>query len=241
MSDITSESVSEAERWHKQYAEIAELAGALAHEIRNPLSTISMNLKLVAEDLPDDESANSRRLHTKLDTIQTECNHLENILEAYLQFVRVGEIELEPTDLNEVVKQFLDFFKPQAESVKVEISFHPAADLPEIPIDSVLMKQVLQNLARNSLDAMPEGGVIELQTSLKNEAVVLEVIDNGQGMPKEACAKIFRAFYSRKANGSGLGLSTVRKIVEAHRGQISCESEPDRGTRMTLTFPVPKP
>jgi signal transduction histidine kinase len=240
MSDITSKSDSEAERWRKQYAEIAELAGALAHEIRNPLSTISMNLKLVAEDLPDDETANSRRLHTKLDTIQTECNHLENILEAYLQFVRVGEIELEPTDLNEVVKQFLDFFKPRANSASVEISFHPAADLPEIPIDSVLMKQVLQNLARNSLDAMPEGGVIELQTSLKNNTVVLEVIDTGQGMPKEACGKIFRAFYSRKANGSGLGLSTVRKIVEAHRGQISCESEPDRGTRMTLTFPVLK-
>jgi len=238
MSDITSDSDSDADRWRKQYAEIAELAGALAHEIRNPLSTISMNLKLVAEEIPDNESANSRRMHTKLETIQNECNHLENILEAYLQFVRVGEIEKEPANLNDVVKQFLDFFKPKAESASVEISFHPAVDLPEIPIDSVLLKQVLQNLARNSLDAMPEGGVIEFQTSFKDDSVVLEVIDTGQGMPTEACEKVFRAFYSRKPDGSGLGLSTVRKIVEAHNGQISCESEPDRGTRMTFTFPV---
>lgn len=240
MSDVTTPAETEAERWRKQYAEIAQLAGVLAHEIRNPLSTISMNLTLASEEIPEDESATSRRLHTKLDTIQKECDHLENILNAYLQFVRVGELDLEPASLNDLVKEFLEFFKPEAKSADVEISFHPSADLPAIPIDQVLLKQVLQNLARNSLEAMPEGGVIELQTSHKDSCVVLEVIDNGAGMPKEACEKVFEAFYSRKSGGSGLGLSTVRKIVEAHGGRVSCESEPDRGTRMTLTFPVPQ-
>lgn len=239
MSDIAAESGAEAERWRKQYQEIAQLAGALAHEIRNPLSTISMNLKLASEEIPEDESATSRRLHTKLDTIQKECDHLENILNAYLQFVRVGELDLEPANLNDLVRKFLEFIKPQATSAHVEISFHPTADLPAIPVDPVLMKQVLQNLIRNSLEAMPDGGTIELQTSRRDSAVHLEVIDSGSGMPKELCEKVFEAFYSRKAGGSGLGLSTVRKIVEAHGGCISCESELGRGTRMTLSFPVP--
>jgi len=197
-----------------------------------------VNLKLASEEIPEDDSATSRRLHTKLDTIQQQCDHLENILNAYLQFVRVGELDLEEANLNDLVKQFLDFFKPNAESAGVEISFHPAPDLPTIPIDSVLLRQVLQNLARNSLEAMPDGGTIELQTSYRDGAVHLEVIDTGCGMPEELSEKVFEAFYSRKSGGSGLGLSTVRKIVEAHGGRISCESESNRGTRMTLSFPV---
>lgn len=238
MTEATPTELSELERLRRQYAEMAQLAGALAHEIRNPLSTISMNLNLVAEELPESDSAQTRRLQSKIETIQQECRHLENILNAYLQFVRAGELELEPADLNEVVKRFLDFCKPQAESAGVELSFHLSPGLPQIPLDASLMRQVLQNLTRNSLDAMPEGGVIEFQTRCENGSVTLEVIDNGEGMPQETCARIFEAFYSRKADGSGLGLSTARKIVEAHGGNICCDSEPGRGTRMTLTFPV---
>jgi len=239
MTEAAFTELSELQRLQRQYAEMAQLAGALAHEIRNPLSTISMNLDLVAEELPDDESAQTRRLHQKIETIQRECRQLENILNAYLQFVRAGELELEPADLNDVVTRFLDFFKPQADSAGVELSFHLATGLPLIPLDASLMRQVLQNLSRNCLDAMPEGGVIEFQTRCENGDVVLEVIDNGAGIPRESCEKIFEAFYSRKPGGSGLGLSTARKIVEAHGGRISCDSEPDRGTRMTLRFPVP--
>lgn len=239
MTEATPTELSELERLRRQYAEMAQLAGALAHEIRNPLSTISMNLGLVAEELPEDESPQARRIHGKIETIQRECRQLENILNAYLQFVRAGELELQPADLNEVVKHFLDFFKPQAASAGVELSFHLSPGLPQIPLDASLMRQVLQNLTRNSLDAMPEGGVIEFQTRGENGSVVLEVIDNGEGMPAETCQRIFDAFYSRKAGGSGLGLSTVRKIVAAHGGQIACESEPGQGTRMRLTFPIP--
>jgi signal transduction histidine kinase len=240
MTEAAPTELSDLERLRKQYAEMAQLAGALAHEIRNPLSTINMNLDLVAEELPENESAQSRRLHQKIEIIQRECRQLENILNAYLQFVRVGELELEPADLNEVVKRFLDFFKPQAETANVELSFHLAPGLPQIPLDASLIRQVLQNLTRNSLDAMPDGGVIEFQTRCDNGDVVLEVIDNGEGIPQETCEKIFDAFYSRKTGGSGLGLSTVRKIVEAHGGRISCDSEPGRGTRMALRFPVPR-
>jgi len=238
MTEATSTELSELQRLRQQYAEMAQLAGALAHEIRNPLSTISMNLDLVAEELPADESAQTRRLHQKIELLQGECRQLENILNAYLQFVRVGELELEPADLNQVVKRFLDFFKPQADSANVELSFHLAPGLPQIPLDASLIRQVLQNLTRNCLDAMPEGGVIEFQTRCENGDVVLEVIDNGAGIPQESCEKIFEAFYSRKAGGSGLGLSTARKIVEAHGGRISCDSEPGRGTSMTLKFPA---
>ena len=227
----------ERQRLLAQYAEIATLAGGLAHEIKNPLSTIGMNLELMVEDLADSDSLRDRRLLNKIQTVQHECLHLENILKAFLQFARVGELELVELDLNDLVRAFIDFYQPQAAECGIEISPHLATDLPKVRLDHSLMRQVLMNLAINAQQAMPHGGLLELQTYVREGRVYLGLIDNGTGMNKGTTSKMFQAFFSTKTGGSGLGLPTVRKIVEAHHGTISCESEPGRGTRFRISLP----
>lgn len=229
---------SDTARLQRQFEEISILAGGLAHEIRNPLSTISMNLELIAEEVEDEGTPASRRLLQRIATIQQECGQLEAILNDFLQYARVGQIDAAPADLNEIVTSFIEFYRTQANEHRVEISPHLGSDLPNVEVDRSLFRQVLMNLGRNSLEAMPAGGVIELQTRREGDQLLLEFIDNGEGMDEQTRDRIFEAFFSRKQGGSGLGLATVRKIVEAHRGQIHCESEPGQGTRMTILLPV---
>ncbi len=228
----------ERERLQKQYSEIATLAGGLAHEIRNPLSTILLNLNLLSEELEHGESARDRRMLNKLVGIQRECRRLEDILDAFLQFARVGELRLVPADLNEIVQDFAAFIQPEAVEHGVELSPHLDPDLPPVCLDESLFRQVLMNLVRNAQQSMPEGGLLELQTSHTGDKVCLAIIDNGVGMDERTRSRMFQAFFSTRSAGSGLGLPTVRKIVEAHGGAIDCESEPGQGTRFSILLPV---
>jgi len=228
----------ERRRLQAQYAEIAFLAGGLAHEIKNPLSTIGLNLELMAEDLGPAESPRDRRLLQRIERVQTECRRLEAILKAFLQFARVGELDRVATDLNVEVREFIDFFQPHAAEHGIDVSPHLAVDLPPVSVDRALLRQVLLNLALNAQQAMPGGGLLELQTCAKDGRVLIELIDNGRGMDAATREKMFQVFFSTKPGGSGLGLPTVRKIVEAHGGTISCESEPGQGTRFTISLPA---
>jgi signal transduction histidine kinase len=229
---------NERQRLLAQYAEIAALAGGLAHEIKNPLSTIGMNLELMAEDLDVESSPRDRRLIARIQTVQRECKNLENVLNDFLQFARAGELNLSTADLNQAVLEFVDFYKPLASDQGIEISPHLESGLPKLLLDGALMRQVLLNLALNAQQAMPNGGLLELQTCFRDGRVHLDMIDNGSGMDARTREKMFQAFFSTKAAGSGLGLPTVRKIVEAHGGTITCDSEPGRGTRFTVSLPA---
>lgn len=228
----------ERDRLEKQYNEIAVLAGGLAHEIRNPLSTIQMNIELLFEEIEESTDSAAHRMVRKLRTIQSQCESLEEILEAFLQFTRAGELHLEEVNLADVVRQFLEFYKPKAEESGIDIRPHLRSDLPVVQLDIRLITQVLINLVQNAQQAMPEGGLLELQTSQQGNSLILEIIDTGCGMSSQALTKMFQVFFSTKPNGSGLGLPTVRKIVEAHGGTITCESEINRGTKFTLSFPI---
>lgn len=227
----------ERQRLAAQYAEIAALAGGLAHEIKNPLSTISLNLELLVEDIAESESPRDRRMLKRIQSVQRECQNLELILDEFLTFARVGQLELVASDLNQVVREFIEFYQPEAAAQGMEISPHLSPDLPPVSLDRPAFRQVLMNLALNAQQAMPRGGLLELQTRLRDDRVHLDFIDNGIGIDPHALPRIFEVFFSTKPGGSGLGLPTVKKIIEAHGGQISVESEPGRGTRFTISFP----
>lgn len=220
-----------------RYAEIAALAGGLAHEIKNPLSTISLNLELLGEEVSEGDSPRDRRMLKKILAVQRECRRLEVILEDFLKFARVGEVEPAECDLNQLVRDFLEFYQPEAASNGVEISLHLAPDLPLVRLDGALFRQVLVNLTLNAQQAMPRGGTIELQTRLYNGRVELEIIDQGCGMNEQTLSRIFDVFYSTKSGGSGLGLPTVKRIVEAHGGRVTVASEPSVGTRFIVSLP----
>ena len=228
----------ERKRLQAENTELATLAGGLAHEIRNPLSTIGMNLELLADELENDDSQKARRMIRRIGNLQGECRNLEEILNAFLQFARAGELHLSDGNLNIIVSDYIDFLEPQANSMEVELRPHLDSDLPIVMLDKSLMRQALVNLCRNAIEAMPDGGSIDLLTRTRDGDVVLEVIDTGKGMDEKTRSQMFQAFFSTRSGGSGLGLATVRRIVEAHHGRISCESEVGKGTRFTITLPA---
>lgn len=227
----------ERQRLLAQYAEIAALAGGLAHEIKNPLSTINLNLELLAEDFAGSEESRDRRAQKKIEVVRRECRRLQSILDEFLKFARVGEIDSVEADLNQAVTEFIEFYRPQAAEGGIEISPHLSPDLPGVRLDLMLFRQVLLNLALNAQQAMPKGGLLELQTRVQDGWVRLDLIDNGAGMDERTLSRIFQVFFSTKPGGSGLGLPTVRKIVEAHGGRIDVDSAPGRGTRFTILLP----
>jgi signal transduction histidine kinase len=224
-------------RLQAQYAEIAQLAGGLAHEIRNPLSTMRLNLDLLAEDFREPESTRDRRVLQKIERLQRETSRLQDILEAFLRFVRMHELKLVATDLNAVVDDLCDFYGPQISTRAILIRTHYAHDLPKMVLDVDLFKQALLNLILNAEHAMPEGGELILTTRQEGSANVLEITDTGLGMTDEVRARVFDAFYSTRPGGSGLGLPTTRKIVEAHGGTIHVDSMPGKGSKFTVRMP----
>lgn len=228
---------TERQRLLAQYSEIATLAGGLAHEIRNPLSTMSLNLELLIEEVQDSENPRDQRMLRKLQKVQQEAEQLNELLNDFLQFARVGEQDLIPADLNSLVRDFVEFYRPTAQEYCIEFSLHLESNLPPVKLDESLIRQVLLNLAQNARQAMPDGGHLELQTFVRDGQVHLEFIDTGEGMAEATRSKIFQVFFSTKSDGSGLGLPTVRKIIEAHAGTISCESESGRGTRFLISLP----
>ena len=223
----------------EQYTEIARLAGALAHEIKNPLSTIRLNMDLLAEDVGDADSPRQARVLRKIEVVRRECERLQDLLDDFLRFAKVHRLSVQPTDLNEQVRRALDFFGPKAAEAKIELVDYLSGDLPTVLLDRESFQSALLNLVLNAEQAMPDGGQLVVRTYGTADGVGLDLIDTGCGMDEQTRSQIFKAFFSTKRGGSGLGLSTARKIIEAHGGDILLQSEPGRGTQFTIKLPTP--
>jgi signal transduction histidine kinase len=214
--------------------ELAELAGGFIHEIKNHISTLGLNLQLLAEDFQDPQSHRERRAQERVQRLQGECQRLVDVSNDFLRFARVKDLNLEAVPLASIIEEMVDFFGPTAKQANIEIKCYLPADLPPLRLDADLFKQVLLNLMLNAEQAMPGGGELTIQASRDGDAVCLSLIDTGIGMTPEVVAKVFRPFFSTKSTGSGLGLPTARKIVEAHGGSIDVQSEPGKGTKFTI-------
>ncbi len=223
----------------EQYTEMARLAGGLAHEINNPLSTIRLNMQLLAEDLEEVQTPAGRRSLHRIEVMQRECQRLQDLLDDFLQFAKVRHLQLTPSDLNREINDVLDFYIPEAQAAGIEIVRYLDPDLPSVPLDREAFRGALLNLILNAKQAMPGGGQLVLRTAATNNMVALYVIDNGCGMNETTASQMFDAFFSTKPGGSGLGLPTTGKIIEAHGGRISVQSEVGQGTQFTVELPVP--
>jgi signal transduction histidine kinase len=221
----------------ERLAELGTLTGGLAHEIKNPLSTVQLNLQLLAEDLSP-ENAAYPRLVNRLKTVQKETSRLRDILDDFLRYAGQIELDRHPTDLNELLEELVDFFLPQAQQQKAKVRLK-LADHPLIaPVDPKLIKQAVLNLMLNALQAMPEGGELILSASQNDGHALIDIIDTGRGIPPEAIDKIFRAYYTSKKGGTGLGLAMTQRIVKEHGGTLTVKSDLGKGSDFTLKLPM---
>lgn len=232
---------------------IAVMAGRLAHEIKNPLNVIYMNLQLLQEEWQDPATPKERRLLQKIEILKQEAQRLRDTLDDFLRFARPGTLRLEAADLNTVVEEVVDFVRPDAVSrdIRILTSFFPRP--LDCNIDRDLFKQALLNIFLNAQQAIPDaadspggappsaslaGGArdILVKTSLQKGLASIDVSDTGVGIPPDVLPKIFDAFYSTKASGSGLGLPTTKRIIEAHGGIIEVFSTVGKGTSFRITL-----
>jgi signal transduction histidine kinase len=196
-------------------------------------------MELLAEDFENAESPRDRRALQKIATMQRECDRLQTLLDNFLNFAKIRSLSLEPSDLNRQIRRVVDFFRPQAEAAGIEMICYLDPDLPSVVLDREAFHGALINLVLNAQQAMPKGGQLVVRTKQTAVGVALDLIDTGVGMDAKTRAQIFDAFFSTKQGGSGLGLPTTRKVIEAHGGQIRVESEVGKGTQFTIELPAP--
>lgn len=222
-------------------AEIAELAGGLAHELRNPLSTMMVNLKLLAEDLQEFDARPEdirRRALLKVDVVRKEAERLQHLFEDFLNLAGPCRLRRESLDLNSAVARLVTFFEPMANNQGIKFLVAARAGPVHCAADEQLLSQALLNIVINAQQAMPKGGTIEINTDRVDGCAVIEVADTGVGIAPNDLSKILRPFFSTKPGGTGLGLSITQRIVSEHGGTLDFKSEVGRGTRVTIRIPL---
>ena len=245
----------ERARRAEKLAELGTLTGGLAHEIRNPLSTIKMNLQLLAEDVnhrlkqaqaaaPEETGGIDspeqvwHRYLRKIETVTQEVNRLTETLNDFLRYA--GRMELHPArcEINELLDDLMDFYEPQAQSKGVQIRRSLSKDTLICRADAEALKQAFLNLFINATQAMPEGGELIVSSAAQPPQIKISVIDTGAGIDPAEQEKIFDAYYTTRPGGTGLGLPMSRRIIEEHQGHIELHSESGKGTNFTVVLPL---
>jgi signal transduction histidine kinase len=237
------ESRDEIERLHRtqmsraeHLATLGELATGLAHEIRNPLAGIAGVIEIVGRDLPSTSPARA-----VIRDVRQEIAQIDRILTDLLQAARPHPPEVRASDLNVTVEHAVMLARQQVLSKPIRIELEKDPHLPIVEHDSDQIHQVVLNLLLNSVQAMEGAGAVRVVLAARKDKVLISVADSGRGISPEHLPFIFRPFYTTKGNGTGLGLSLARRIVEDHRGRIEVESELGRGTEFLVTIPIRQP
>jgi len=233
--DVTDEVKTKARLIQtERLAAIGRMAAHVTHEVRNPLSSIGLNVELLEEEI-EDRGAEPKAL---LRSIQREIDRLTEVTEEYLRLARLPMPRLEPEPLGELVDEVGRFVSRELEASGVTLSVDVAGDLPLVAADEPQIRQALLNLLRNAKDAMPEGGEVKIDARPLDGGLAIRVRDHGEGIAEEARRHIFDLFYSTKERGTGLGLPLTQQIVAAHGGRIVCEDADGGGTLFTMWFPA---
>ncbi len=219
-----------------QLAKLGELAGGLAHELKNPLSTIKLNLQLMQEDIAEVPGLEPTR--ARVHTLRKEVDRLHHTLESFLRFAGRIELDRHPMAVNAIINDMIDFFGPQASASRVRLHASLTEKNPVGNLDVNLIKQSLLNILLNAVQAMPNGGDLIIRTDAHDNTILLDVADTGVGIAPEQLPRLFEAFHTTKKGGTGLGLATTRRIIEEHGGHISVQSEPGRGTNFRVELPL---
>ena len=228
------ERLAEILRDREQEAMMNMIASGLAHEVRNPLSTLRMNLQLLQEDWANPITERERKGHRKIETLLRETGRLETMISNFLRWAARPELHTEPTDLNAVTAEVLDSVAAEAEQTSIEVRREFASPLSPVDADPSLIRHAVTNLVVNAHQAMPKGGTLTLRTVENGQFIRLSVTDTGPGIPEADRKRIFTLYYSSKPGGTGLGLPMVEKIIKEHRGTLQLDSKLDHGSTFTI-------
>ena len=222
-------------------ASLANLGASIAHEIRNPLNSISLNIQLIKEWILKPEVSQKEMIET-VDNVLSEINRLNDLIRYFLKFSRLPEPELIVGNIDSCVQQALKLLYEQAKRLNVDI-IENLSKTSEILMDKNLLSQAIYNICLNGIQAMKSqgGGRLEISSFDTSGYVMLEIKDNGHGFLTETKDKLFELFFTTKEDGSGLGLPIANQIIEKHDGKIVAENNLDRGACFSIYFPIYKP
>ncbi len=222
---------------------LGAVAGGLVHEIRNPLSTLRLNLQLMEEDWEGDPDSRAVRTLERIQTLRREVSRLEDVLNDFLRYAGMRRLDLAEADLNRVIEETATFFAPECVRARVDLAFYPDLRLPLMRLDERLFKQALMNLLLNAVQAMEgrPGSQLYVRTRLEGDQARVDVIDNGPGIPEGIRERVWDVYFSGRKGGTGLGLPTARRIVEEHGGTLRFATEVGKGTDFQMVLPLRGP
>jgi two-component system NtrC family sensor kinase len=221
---------------NERLAAIGKMAAHVTHEIRNPLSSIGLNIELLEEELAKDSTRSEALL--LLSAIAREVERLGLLSEEYLRVARLPSPRMEAEDIATTAREVVAFARPEIERAGCTLSLRVDDDLPPALFDEAQIRQALVNLLRNAREAMGDGGPIDVHVLADGMSVAIDVDDRGGGISDEIRARVFDPFFSTKGEGTGLGLAITRQIVEAHGGGITCAAREGGGTRFRIALPI---
>jgi len=251
MVESLEKAKKELEEYHRQQldraarlASIGEVASGIAHEIRNPLTSISCAIQVLQTEMKEDTKGKEI-----IQEIQTQIKRLDNTIKDLLNYARPTTPVFKPTDIIEVVEKAGFFISAEAKKHNVSIEIEKDENIPAVMVDPHQMQQVFMNIMLNAVQAMPSGGNLkvsiktvksnEIRSRIKGEeALLISFSDTGMGIPEEDLQSIFEPFFTKKSKGSGLGLSISKRITIEHGGWITCKNNPDRGATFYVYLPV---
>ncbi len=211
-----------------------ELARRLAHELKNPLFPLQItveNMQRARESYPDQFDEVFREGAA---TLLAELGNLKQIIARFSDFAKMPAPEMQPVDLNGLIRETLKLFDPQLRQARIAAEAELDPEVRPIGADPEQIARALRNLMLNAIDAMPEGGTLTVRTAALPTGVRLEVSDTGHGLTPEECERLFTPYYTTKTHGTGLGLAIVQSVVSDHRGRISVSSQPNEGTTFRI-------
>ena len=220
---------------------LERLLARLAHEIRNPLSSLDIHVQLLEEDLGSLAPTMREQLSSRLEIIHGELHRLESIVDHFLRLAGPSALDLEPVETLKIISHVCELLRPEAAAREIEIITRLESSMPQTMADSVRLTQALMNMVINAMQAVERKGRIEVSAEARERAILIKVLDNGSGIPDERLASIFDPYFTTKPEGSGLGLWIAQQIVIAHGGSLKAENAPAGGAVFTMRLPIKQP
>lgn len=214
-------------------AALGQLSAGIAHEIRNPLGSVKGSIEILEDEIPSD--------HPKYEFVQIvkeETARLDSIVTEFLEYARPPRPTVRPCSVNELLESTLILVHKESAASGVEVIKNLAPDMPMIPMDPDQIRQVLLNICLNAVQAMPEGGTLEVSSRTEGDSAVIEVADTGVGVSEDDLERIFDPFFSTKPGGTGMGLSISYQLVESHGGMLAARLNPEKGMTFRLELPI---